>query len=506
MKRLTAIPLALLAAQAAWTQERPNIVVFLVDDMGLMDTSLPFLCNEKGEAVRYPLNDWYHTPNMERMASQGIRFSTFYAQSVSSPSRTSLLTGQNAARHRTTNWINSESNNRDTYGPLAWNWKGISSATPTLPRVLQQAGYKTIQVGKAHFSPIGGETENPIHAGFDVSIAGSSIGQPGSYYGEHGYGHIKGNKSRAVPGLQKYHGTNTFLSDALTFEAIEQMDLAVAEKKPFFLYLSHYAVHQPFETDRRFIDRYLSSNMPAQAKAFATLIEGMDKSLGDVMDYLEQKGIAENTLILFLGDNGSDAPLGDEKGYTSSAPLRGKKGAEYEGGMRVPFIACWGKPDGRNKWQKQLPIQAGGIQQQLGTVMDLYPTVAALAGAKLPKNYALDGYDLHVQLTGSRNEQRPERFLMHFPHQHRGSYFTTYRDGDWKLIYYYNPENPQWPACELYNLKKDPIEIHNLAIDKPEKLQEMLQAMARELDAEGALYPIDKDGNELRVRLSLLKK
>lgn len=506
MKRLTAIPLALLAAQAAWTQERPNIVVFLVDDMGLMDTSLPFLCNEKGEAVRYPLNDWYHTPNMERMASQGIRFSTFYAQSVSSPSRTSLLTGQNAARHRTTNWINSESNNRDTYGPLAWNWKGISNATPTLPRVLQQAGYKTIQVGKAHFSPIGGETENPIHAGFDVSIAGSSIGQPGSYYGEHGYGHIKGNKSRAVPGLQKYHGTNTFLSDALTFEAIEQMDLAVAEKKPFFLYLSHYAVHQPFETDRRFIDRYLSSNMPAQAKAFATLIEGMDKSLGDVMDYLEQKDIAENTLILFLGDNGSDAPLGDEKGYTSSAPLRGKKGAEYEGGMRVPFIACWGKPDGRNKWQKQLPIQAGGIQQQLGTVMDLYPTVAALAGAKLPKNYALDGYDLHVQLTGSRNEQRPERFLMHFPHQHRGSYFTTYRDGDWKLIYYYNPENPQWPACELYNLKKDPIEIHNLAIDKPEKLQEMLQAMARELDAEGALYPIDKDGNELRVRLSLLKK
>ena len=107
MKRLTAIPLALLAAQAAWTQERPNIVVFLVDDMGLMDTSLPFLCNEKGEAVRYPLNDWYHTPNMERMARQGIRFSTFYAQSVSSPSRTSLLTGQNAARHRTTNWINS---------------------------------------------------------------------------------------------------------------------------------------------------------------------------------------------------------------------------------------------------------------------------------------------------------------------------------------------------------------------------------------------------------------
>lgn len=501
MKRIATFSFTFIAAQLSIAQERPNVIVFLVDDMGLMDTSLPFICNEKGEAVRYPLNGWYRTPNMERMARQGIRFSTFYAQSVSSPSRTSILTGQNAARHRTTNWINAESNNRDTYGPPAWNWDGISRNTPTLPRVLQQAGYKTIQIGKAHFSHIGGETENPVHAGFDVSIAGSAIGQPGSYYGEHGYGHTKGNKSRAVPGLEKYHSTNTFLSDALTFEAIEQMDKAVEEKKPFFLYLGHYAVHTPFETDRRFIDHYREGNKSPQAQAFATLIEGMDKSLGDVMDYLEQKGIAENTLILFLGDNGSDAPLGDEKGYTSSAPLRGKKGAEYEGGMRVPFIACWAKPDGRNKWQKQLPIQSGGIQLQMGTVMDLYPTVATLAGAKLPKDYILDGYDLHIQLTGHRNEQRPERFLMHFPHNHRGSYFTTYRDGEWKLIYYYNPEMPQWPACELYNLKQDPVEVHNLATIQPAKVKEMLQAMADELEAEGALFPIDKDGNEIRVRL-----
>ena len=503
MKKGLYMPFLLLAGQplVAQAQERPNVIVFLVDDMGLMDTSLPFLCNETGDAVRHPLNNWYRTPNMERMARQGIRFSTFYAQSVSSPSRTSIMTGQNAARHRTTNWISAESNNRNTYGPKDWNWKGISKETPTMPRVLQQSGYKTIQIGKAHFSPIGGETENPVNAGFDVSIAGSAIGHPGSYYGEHGYGHIKGQKERAVPGLEKYHGTNTFLSDALTFEANEQIDKAVKEKKPFFLYMSHYAVHSPFETDKRFIGNYTDPDKSDQAKAFATLIEGMDKSLGDIMDHLEELGIAENTLILFLGDNGSDAPLGDEKGHTSSAPLRGKKGSEYEGGMRVPFIACWGKPDGRNPLQKQLPIQAGVIQQQMGTVMDIYPTVLSVAGATVPKKYVIDGFDLASQLQGQKNETRSEKFLMHFPHAHRGSYFTTYRDGDWKLIYYYNPELPNRPAYELYNLKNDPIEIHNWATTETKRLVEMTQAMAQQLEAEGALYPIDANGNILMPKV-----
>lgn len=498
-KNLVYAPMLFLAGQSWAAQtDRPNVVVFLVDDMGVMDTSLPFLTDKDGNAVRHPLNNWYRTPNMERMARQGIRFSTFYAQSVSSPSRASIMTGQNAARHRTTNWINAESNNRTPFGPKDWNWNGISKTTPTLPRVLQQAGYKTIHVGKAHFGRIGSEGENPLNVGFDVNIAGSAIGHPGSYYGEHGYGHIKGQKARAVPGLEKYHRTNTFLSDALTLEANEQIDKAVAEKKPFFLYMSHYAVHAPFETDKRFIGNYTDPNMSTQAKAFATLIEGMDKSLGDIMDHLEELGIAENTLLIFLGDNGSDAPLGDEKGHTSSAPLRGKKGSEYEGGMRVPFIACWAKPDARCPQQKKLPIQAGVIQQQMGTVMDIYPTVLAVAGVERPKNHALDGFDLAPQLVGQRNEARPEKFLMHFPHEHRGSYFTTYREGDYKLIYYYNPERPDRPAYELYNLKKDPIEIHNLATTDTKRLVAMMEAMIKQLEAEGALYPEDKDGNILK--------
>ena len=264
--------------------------------------------------------------------------------------------------------------------------------------------------------------------------------------------------------------------------------------------MAHYAVHAPFETDKRFIGHYTDTDptKSSQAKAFATLIEGMDKSLGDIMDHLEDLGIAENTLILFLGDNGSDAPLGDEKGHFSSAPLRGKKGSEYEGGVRVPFIASWAKTDGRNPQQKKIPIQAGMIQQQLGTIMDIYPTILAITGIELPKNHVIDGFDLTPQLVGKRNEMRPEKFLMHFPHEHRGSYFTTYRDGDWKLIYYYNPELPNRPAYELYNLKNDPIEIHNLATTETERLIKMVTVMSQQLEEENALYPEDKDGNVLK--------
>lgn len=497
-KILCASALLCWAGQALLAQERPNVILFLVDDMGVMDTSLPFLADDEGNPVRYPLNDWYRTPNMERMARQGVRFSTFYAQSVSSPSRASILTGQNATRHRTTNWINTESNNRTPFGPADWNWEGLNSRSVTLPRVLHDAGYRTIHVGKAHFGCLGSEGEFPQNIGFDVNIAGSSIGQPGSYYGENGYGYIKGNRARAVPGLEKYHGTDTFLSEALTLEAKAQIAEAVGDDQPFFLYFAHYAVHAPFEADKRFADHYRYSEKPKAAANFATLIEGMDKSLGDVLDYLEELGIAENTLILFLGDNGSDAPLGDEKGYTSSAPLRGKKGTEYEGGVRVPFIACWGKPDTGNPFQQRLQIKAGTFQRQFGTVMDIYPTILALAGVENPAGHIVDGVDLRPQLEGKRNEERPQQVLTHFPHQHRGSYFTTFIDGDWKLIYYYNPERPSEPHYRLYNLADDPGEAHDLSIRDKDRVKTMVEAMSARLEAEGALYPQDADGKPLK--------
>lgn len=479
-------------------QERPNIIVFLVDDMGVMDTSVPFLTDEKGNQVRHPLNNWYHTPNMERLAKQGICFSTFYAQSVSSPSRASLLTGQNATRHHTTNWINSESNNRTPFGPPDWNWKGLTKEIPTMPKVLQQAGYKTIHVGKAHFGCMSSEGENPLNLGFDVNIAGSGIGHPGSYYGEWGYGHIRGQKAKAVPDLEKYHGTDIFLSEALTIEANREIAEAVKEKRSFYLNMSHYAVHAPFQADKRFLSRYTDSTKSEQAKAFATLIEGMDKSLGDIMYQLEKLGVAENTLILFLGDNGGDAPLGKERGYASSAPLKGKKGTEFEGGMRVPFIVSWAKPQKGNKMQKRLPIEVGGIQMQLGTIMDIYPTVLSVAGCKVPSDYVIDGFNLKKQLNGKVNRKRPETFLMHFPHAHRGNYFTVYREKDWKLIYYYSPETPRQPKVLLFNLKNDQEEKDELSSAFPDKCREMIHHMSVQLEKEGAQYPIDKQGNKLK--------
>ena len=495
MKKSALVVGGLMLANQVVSQDRPNIILFLVDDMGVMDTSVPFLTDAEGEVQTHPLNQWYRTPNMEKLAEQGIRFSTFYAQSVSSPSRTSIMTGQNAARHRTTNWINSESNNRTTYGPREWNWEGLTAEMPVYPKLLQEAGYRTIHVGKAHFGCIGSEGEDPQKVGFDVNIGGNSIGQPGSYYGEWGYGWTKGNKSRAVPGLEKYHGSDVFLTDALTLEAGTEIEKAVKEGKPFYLNMSHYAVHQPFEADKRFLDHYRNFGKGGQADAFATLVEGMDKSLGDLMKKLDELGIAENTLILFLGDNGGDAPLGGAADYGSSAPLRGKKGSEYEGGVRVPFIASWAKPDATNKFQKRYPIARNAVQLQQGTVMDIYPTILSVAEVDAPKGYALDGSDLKKLLQGKKDKKHRDDFLMHFPHgEHRANYFTTYRKGDWKLIYYYHPEKPNAPSWKLYNLKEDPYETSDLAEKYPEQATWMIKQMQERLEKEEALYPEDMNG------------
>ncbi len=327
----------LAAGVSASEADRPNIIVMLVDDMGVMDTSVPFLTDEQGQPKRYPLNEYYRTPNMQRLANQGIRFNNFCAMSVCSPTRISIMTGQNAARHRTTYWINPDQNNAGPNGPKDWNWNGLTSSSTTLARILQSSGYRTIHVGKGHFGPRGSEGENPLNLGFDVNVGGSSIGQPGSYYGAQDYGNKpnpqkpKAKITHGVPGLEKYYGSDTFLTEALTLEAKSHVSQAVADGKPFFLYFPQYAVHAPFNSDPRFAAHYESSGKSKQAQAFATLIEGMDKSLGELMDHLQSLNVAKNTLIIFLGDNGSDAPLGEAHEVACAAPLRGKKGSHYEG-------------------------------------------------------------------------------------------------------------------------------------------------------------------------------
>jgi arylsulfatase A-like enzyme len=492
------------AAHAAAPAERPNIVVFLVDDMGVMDTSVPFLTDASGQAKRYPLNDYYRTPNMERLAARGIRFNQFCAMSVCSPTRISIMTGQNAARHRATNWINPDQDNRGPSGPPDWNWAGLKPGDVTLPGLLHDAGYLTMHVGKAHFGPRALPGSDPLKLGFDRNIAGASFGAPGSYYAKNDFDRAKTAKAKAkagapnhaVPHLEKYHGTDIFLTEALTIEAKTLVADAAKKQQPFFLHFAHYAVHAPFESDPRFAANYKDSGKPANAQAFATLVEGMDKSLGDLLDHLEALGIAENTLIFFLGDNGSDAPLGHEHAVACAAPLRGKKGSHYEGGMRIPFIAAWAKPAAGNAHQQRLPISVGAIQSQQAAVTDIFPTVLALAGAKSPRTHVVDGARLDTLLAGRRDPRRAETFLMHYPHApHRSDYWTSYRDGEWKVIYHYFPsaasENSHY---QLFHLGRDPFEQKNLAATEPAELRRMMQSLIVSLEKHAAVYPVEKAG------------
>lgn len=494
---------ALALAQSVVAADRPNFVVFLIDDMGIMDTSVPFLTGEDGTPKRYPLNDFYRTPSMERLAGQGIRFNQFYAMSVCSPTRISILTGQNAARHGATNWINPDNNNAGPQGAPDWDWEGLAPGDTTLAGLLGAGGYRTVHVGKGHFAPRALPGADPSKIGFDRNIAGASFGAPGSYFGEKNYGGLGKRTHHAVPGLEKYHGTDTFLTEALTIEANAALKEAARSGDPFFLYFAHYAVHSPFDSDPRFAANYKDSGKPAAAQAFATLVEGMDKSLGDVLDHLEAIGEAEDTLVIFLGDNGSDAPLGDQHEVACAAPLRGKKGAHYEGGMRVPFIAAWAKVNPDNPLQKALPIPAGAIQPQVADVTDLFPTLLQLAGVAAPPGHAVDGHPLQTLLTGDADDSRPRQFLMHYPHgPHRSNYFTVWRDGDWKVIHHYLPDVPTHgdliqsggARYQLFNLAKDPFEQNDLAAAEPAELRRMMEGLIAQAEAHVARYPLSDDG------------
>jgi arylsulfatase A-like enzyme len=262
-------------------------------------------------------------------------------------------------------------------------------------------------------------------------------------------------------------------------------------------------VHAPFNSDPRFAGNYQDSGKPAPAQAFATLIEGMDKSLGDLLDHLDSLGVAENTLIFFLGDNGSDAPLGHEHAVACAAPLRGKKGSHYEGGTRVPFIAAWAKPSTTNLNQKRMPIAVNAIQSQQAAVYDIFPTILGVTGIGSPSKHTVDGVKLDTLLIAKKDDGRTETFLMHYPHSpHRTAYFTVYRDGEWKVIYHYFPtEVSEGSHYQLYDLKADPFEQTNLATSKPDELRRMMSGLIAALEKHEAVYPVDDNQQPVKPKL-----
>ena len=206
----------------------------------------------------------------------------------------------------------------------------------TLAQILKDNGYFTIHCGKAHFGAIGTPGENPLTLGFDINIAGHAAGGPGSYHGENNYSASwrGGGKTWDVPGLEKYHGQEINLSEALTREAIIALDSALSAEKPFYLYMSHYGVHTPLELDDRFYQKYKDMGYEEPEARYASMVESVDKSLGDLMNYLDEKGIAENTIILFMSDNGGLSAVARGGGpHTHNLPLSSGKGSAHEGGF-----------------------------------------------------------------------------------------------------------------------------------------------------------------------------
>ena len=446
-----------IAAIATLQINQPNIVVFLVDDLGWQDTSVPFWTKET------EFNRRYHTPSWERLASQGTKYTNAYsAGPVCTPSRTSLLTGQSPARSKITYWTlykdRDNSKKHPRLSPPDWDLDALQPNDLTLPKLLKIAGYQTIHVGKAHLGAFDSPGGDPKTLGFDVNVAGHGAGAPGSFYGEHRF---KATRSKTdfskdqvwdVPGLEQYHDKDIFLSEALAIEACDAIDNAIAAAKPFFLHFATYAVHTPIMPNPRYIDRYRAIDQ--REAAYATLIESADAALGAVLDKLDSSGISENTIVIFTSDNGglSAHSRGGEP-HMHNAPLKSGKGSAYDGGIRVPLLV------------RDLDNTPSTNHSNVIT-HDLFPTILNFAGVSVPADHIIDG----VQL-GERDDTSVIGW--HQPHQWGASGpgiepFTAIRQGDWKLIFFHDGKR-----FELYNLGKDISERNNVVKHYPQVFADM---------------------------------
>ncbi len=482
----------------AQIHKNPNIIVFMVDDMGWQDTSVPF-----ADQVT-DLNKRYHTPNMERLAAQGMKFTDAYSNSVCTPTRVSFLTGMGAAKHRVTNWTSPQKNMPTDYPDDLlvspnWNINGLSAALGTsqtvyatpFPQLLNDAGYFTIHVGKAHWAPVGTPGSNPRNLGFSINIAGSAIGHPQSYFGEQNYGNIVGEKLNynAVPGLESYYGSDTFLTEALTKEAIHAISEPIRHHQPFFLHLSHYALHTPIQGDPRFLSKYLENGLDSVEARYASLIEGMDKSLGDIMDLLEAKNVSENTLIIFMSDNGGLSlvpPRGGQK-YTHNLPLRAGKGSLYEGGIREPMIVKWPGI-----------VKPRTVSHQYLSIIDFFPTILEAAGIKNAETVqTIDGISFMPYLKNPAKMDSARALIWHYPNRwtvdetNAFCYTSAIRQGDWKLVYLMKQKK-----LELYNLKEDIGEQRDRSKSFPLKVIELASRLTQQLKNSNAQMPTYKSNGK----------
>ncbi|MBN2296237.1 MAG: sulfatase [Pirellulales bacterium] len=440
---------------------RPNIVIILVDDLGWKDVG----CYG---------STYYHTPNIDSLASQGVRFTDGYAAcAVCSPTRAAILTGKYPARLMLTNWL--PAGRWDPRSPLREGrfLRQLPLEEITVAETLRTAGYHTGVIGKWHLG--GHPFSSPAHHGFDTCIATNDHGNPGNYfYPYQGEWKVPTTNlkvrwkvfdesiSLTTKDGTREKGDNPkrkgeYLTDRQTDEAIAYM--RQSKDEPLFLYLSYYAVHTPLQGKPELIKKYkkIPKDQRQGKPVYGAMVECVDQNVGRIMEALRELKIDDNTIVFFTSDNG---------GYynaTDHTPLRGNKGSYYEGGIRVPFIVRWPGV-----------ARAGATSDYPVMCTDIYPTCAAAAGISPDASHVCDGVDLRPLLEKGTPPERDALFW-HFPHYngHPSSYpSSVIRKGPWKLIEVFDP-----PHRELYNLANDIGETTNLIEKHPDKAAQLLKEL-----------------------------
>ncbi len=383
--------------------KKPNIVMMVVDDMGWMDTGC------YGSTI-------YETPNIDKLAAQGMRFTQAYsACTVCSPTRASLLTGKYPARLHLTDWIKGHDFPYAKYLPPEFNHE-LPHNEITLAEALKPLGYTSASIGKWH---LGGEGYLPEAQGFDINIGGTHRGSPPSYHAPYN-----------IPTLEEGE-KGEYLTDRMASEAVSFIE--EHKENPFFLYLPFFAVHTPIQPKEELEQKYLDKGLPKDGvnrAGYAAMIESTDRAVGRVMDTLDEMGIADNTLVIFTSDNGGLSRVTDNR------PLRAGKGSAYEGGVRIPLII------------RGQDIQAGSLCDEPVISCDLYPTIMDMLGEKIPSWQKVDGETLLPLLYQSSGLERNAIFW-HYPHYHAmgGTPYSAVRAGEYRLVYFYEDR-----SAELYRL------------------------------------------------------
>ena len=441
-------------------RQRPNIIFILADDLGWADLG------------SYGA-DLHETPNLDRLARAGVRFTQAYAMSVCSPTRAALLTGRHAARLHFTVWRES-SVDRESEAARSQNRllapataHDLPLAETTIAEMLKAAGYLTFHVGKWH---LGDAAHSPETQGFDLNIGGTHWGAPPTYFWPFRGPFGQAREFRYVPGLGVGREGDE-LTDRLTDEALRLID--EAGSRPFFLNLWHHSPHTPIEAKPALVEKYrrkLAPGMRHRNPEFAAMIETLDANVGRIVAHLQKRRLADRTLLVFTSDNGGY--LSPYKGVpvTNNAPLRSGKGSLYEGGIRVPLLVHW----------PGVTPRGATIDEPVAS-MDFFRTFAELVGGN--GETATDGLSLLPLLRDPRARLPREALFFHYPHYYATtSPVSAVREGDWKLLEYFEDGR-----TELYNLREDPSEQRDLAARDPERaarLRERLHRWRREVDAQ----------------------